>query len=750
MKKKWFLLTLMMVFVFFLTGVNAQKPIPNGSLEIKLPAEDETYFYNGNNRVLNRSQYPIALYQVNFKVFAATPELMARQYLLANKAVLGLTDFDIDNNLLLHQSKTDDGGTTVRLRQVYKAIEVNKNAEITIHINNQQVVDFVMNGFRHSINLDNTIPGITANTARQVTVDHLGITGAISFESNGLMVLRNNSQDYLVYKVVIACDQPVGEWESFVNAQTGTLLKLEDISCYTHKGRYQKKKPAIPERLQVNGTGYVYLPDPLTTAITTYAGNYVDNSDATNASLDAQRVSVSLLDITLNAGTYSLVGPYAAIRDFEAPSNGLFTQATSTFNFTRFDNAFEAVNTYYHIDAAMRYLNTTAGLTVMPYQYTGGVRFDPSGLSGADNSHYLSSSGSLAFGEGGVDDAEDADVIIHELGHGVHDWITAGGLSQVNGLSEGTGDYFAGSYSRAIGIWPTANAAYNWTFNWDGHNPFWGGRVLNYAAVYPGGLVNQIHTDGQIWATANMKIWDDIGRVRADKVFWRGLGVTNSSASQNDAANAVFAMATNLGYTSIEKTAIYNRYTAAGYTLPALVLPVKILSFGAEKLFNTVMVKWSVINETKGSIYTIEKSEDGRNFTRLKNVPAIADNRANDYSVSDNQPNTGINYYRLKETLTDGQTSFSDIIAINYNKKQLLQISPNPAKQLVNVSCNGLSGSTTMVIRDAVGKVLLQKKFTNITALTEMIDISSFSAGIYFVRITNNDKVMSRQLTVVK
>ena len=23
--------------------------------------------------------------------------------------------------------------------------------------------------------------------------------------------------------------------------------------------------------------------------------------------------------------------------------------------------------------------------------------------------------------------------------------------------------------------------------------------------------MNQIHTDGQIWATANMKIWDDIG-----------------------------------------------------------------------------------------------------------------------------------------------------------------------------------------------------------------------------------------------
>ena len=114
------------------------------------------------------------------------------------------------------------------------------------------------------------------------------------------------------------------------------------------------------------------------------------------------------------------------------------------------------------------------------------MQVDPSGFNGADNSHYLSGSGRLAFGEGGVDDAEDADVIIHELGHGLHDWVTDGGLSQVNGLSEGTGDYAAGSYSRAIGFWSPSDAAYSWTFNWDGHNPFWDGRILNYSASYPG------------------------------------------------------------------------------------------------------------------------------------------------------------------------------------------------------------------------------------------------------------------------
>ena len=42
----------------------------------------------------------------------------------------------------------------------------------------------------------------------------------------------------------------------------------------------------------------------------------------------------------------------------------------------------------------------------------------PHGFNGADNSSYSPGTGRLQFGEGGVDDAEDSDVVHHELGHG--------------------------------------------------------------------------------------------------------------------------------------------------------------------------------------------------------------------------------------------------------------------------------------------------------------------------------------------
>ncbi len=578
------------------------------SPEILLAPENDASRFEGNKRILNRTGFPAAIYNGDFRVEAGHPETQARQYLDANRTLLGLSSDDI-KNLNLHHIRTDDAGTVVRLRQMWKGLPVNKNAEITIHINRANVVDFVMNGFEYGVRIEDVSPLIPAEAARSQVADRLG--NAYDETAKGtsdLMILHHQKLDHLVYRVSFISDAPVGEWEAFVDAKTGSLLKLEDVALYRRSKRSNDSNAVL-----ATGTGNVFDPDPLTTAMAAYGGSYVDGSDANAAVLTAQLKNVTLPDITLNAGTYSLVGPYAEIRDFEAPNKGLFTQASATFNFDRNADAFEAVNTYYHIDSMMRYLNTTLGLSIMPYQYAGGVRFDPSGLNGADNSHYISGSGSLAFGEGGVDDAEDADVIIHELGHGLHDWVTVGGLSQVNGLSEGIGDYIAGSYSRFKGYWTSGQPAFDWTFNWDGHNPFWGGRVLNYSAIYPGGLTGAIHTDGQIWATANMKVWDDIGGQKTDKAFWSGLAMTNATTNQNDAANAVFTAATNLGYTLAERTAMRNRYIAAGYTIPAIPTAANASVSGRVLTANGSGIRNAVVTlvDASGTVRTARTSTFG-------------------------------------------------------------------------------------------------------------------------------------------
>ena len=508
---------------------------------------------------------PLALYGVNYPVAAGSPEEMARQYLSANAAQLHLKSNTLDD-LVYRVMRQGPSGTVVRFTQQVAGVPVYQ-AEIAVHINNQNRVTAVTSQYKEGAALNSVAPTLAAADAHRLAVDYLTAQAPFHFDTTTLVVYHNanNGETRLAHQIRLEPSDPLGYWELLVDAHSGEFIKVINLAAEADDG----KSPQM-----VDGTGFVFDPDPLSSAQATYGdAGFTDGNDATTPQMDAQRFSVTLKDIQFDGANYTLIGPWAEVQDFESPFYGLFPQPTSTFNYNRFDNAFEVAHTYYHIDNIMRYLNITLGLSIEPSAYPGGVRFDPHGLNGDDNSHYLGGSQRVAFGEGGVDDAEDADVVIHELGHGLHDWVTNGGLSQVNGLSEGIGDFVAQSYSRSLNQWDPGDPQYHWVFSWDGHNPFWNGRITNYGAVWPGGLVGQVHTDGQIWATCMMKVWNAIGRDLTETAHWEGIGMTNSSSNQNVAANAVFQAAIDLNYPTPTLQSMRTQMVTCGYTLPEVPVP---------------------------------------------------------------------------------------------------------------------------------------------------------------------------------
>lgn len=320
-----------------------------------------------------------------------------------------------------------------------------------------------------------------------------------------------------------------------------------------------------------NVIGNVYDPDPLSVANATYdfdvncPTGFCDNDDSDSTELTAQLRERPLCGIKNENGTlYSLTGPYAQIVDVEEPFNGLFEQSSDDFRYTRGQDVFEAVNCYFHLDQAMRYVNHILGIKAMPTQYNGGIKFDPHYLD-EDNSYFDLNHEILYFGTGGVDDGEDGEVIVHELGHAIHLWLTDGELSRVTGLSEGFSDYFASSYSRAKGLWTPDQPEYNWVFKWDGHNEFFSGRINNDDRIYPKDLIDNNHIDGQIWSSCNMEIWEAIGRFKSDTAHLLGISATNSQSNQEDLANAVYLASKDLGYTDDEINVIKDIYVARGY-----------------------------------------------------------------------------------------------------------------------------------------------------------------------------------------
>lgn len=481
----------------------------------------------------------------------------ARAYLSSQAAALGLNSPELTDlaHVFTHASSF---GSVERFEQRVQGVPV-YNAEIALTVLDSGEVTYVYNGYQPGLELASTMPALAPAAARAIAMDEIGTTGPFRHDQAQLTVFADKAGTHLAYQVELVPTMGIsGSFEVIVDARTGSILQSRNRAQY------------------VNGSGMVFNPDPLTSANAAYGLGITDANDADSTQVNAQRQSVTLLDITQAGGNFSLVGPYAQIVDVEAPMKGLFTQPTSTFNFTRSQDGFEAVNAYYHLDRFLRYLDLTLNLNAMPIQYSGGVKFDPSGENGADNSHYDPITGELVYGEGGVDDAEDADVIIHELGHGLHDWVTGGNASTGDGLSEGVGDYFAQAYSRAMGLLTASSPAYQWTYSWDGHNEYWEGRVTNYPATYPSGLTGAIHDDGQIWATANMNVYDVLGAAKTNTLMIEGLAMTGVNSTQEDAAQALLQAAFNLGYAQTEIHSAYLAYQAAGYSVTEPMPPTQI------------------------------------------------------------------------------------------------------------------------------------------------------------------------------
>ncbi|SMC79337.1 T9SS type A sorting domain-containing protein [Moheibacter sediminis] len=504
-------------------------------------------------------------------------ESAAKRWIIQNSNELGLkSHHDTDLNF----SRKGSAGETLRFQQMIQGVPVFQS-EIVVHFNNKGAVTYTSESLQKEAANISVTPALSAQTAMQTAKTALNLQGQITDEQNKLYVLQTeNNETKLVYRVVLSSFDTPGNWEAMIDAQNGNVISIKDIAIYYHgkdghdHGNHRHDhEPPIKSTVNTvaTGTGYIFNPDPLSQTGSNYGGQYTDGNDATNASLDAARTLVDIPELELAGGMYKLKGTYAEIKELEAPTTGLFTQASNAFLFNRNEQGFEAVNAYWHVDKSMRYINETLGIECLPMTNGGVVWFDPHGLGGDDNSYYTN--GRLVFGEGGVDDAEDADVIIHELGHGIHDWMTNGSLSQVNGLSEGSGDYWAQSYSRDLNQWEESDPQYQWVFNWDGHNPFWQGRTTGYNATYPGGLTGQIHTDGQIWATSLMRIWDRIGREKTDRAFLEGLALTNSSTNQQNAARAVRQAALDMvgqfGFTCADIIVMTEEFTQTGYNMPA-------------------------------------------------------------------------------------------------------------------------------------------------------------------------------------
>jgi len=289
------------------------------------------------------------------------------------------------------------------------------------------------------------------------------------------------------------------------------------------------------------GSGQVFLPNPVADL---QDQSLTDQKDADYAALQPAYHVVTLTNLD---GSGYLRGDWANIRG-ETGDPAFST--INEFIYGRDDDRFEQVMAYYWVTEAQKYIQSLGfGSIRRPINMESqDIRINQLGY---DNSFSWDKKDYLRFGKGGVDDAEDAEVILHEYGHAMLDSQSTpfgafGASPEAGAIHEGFGDYWAVTVSDVIA--PTDDPAC--VADWDSVSYTSGTphclRRVDTNLHYPEDLNGRVHHDGQIWSRALWDIRNALGHMQADTIILEAHFSFPHDASMPAAAEAVVNAAQSL------------------------------------------------------------------------------------------------------------------------------------------------------------------------------------------------------------
>ncbi len=315
-----------------------------------------------------------------------------------------------------------------------------------------------------------------------------------------------------------------GATTAYVDAGTGRILKT--VSSPQMDSQLSHKPSSL------RGRGRVFDPNPV---VALQNENLADHNDSASAVPKSAYRTVALPRLD---HSHSLVGRWVKI-----VNRNLARSKTNRYLYYRSNDRFEQVSAYHAVDAEQNYLQSLGFHDVNAQQQKVKVDAFPD-----DNSFYNPATQKISLGRGGVDDAEDPEVVWHEYGHAIQSdqVLDFGWTQQAKAIGEGFGDYMAVTMSQLTAK-DTKLTPLACVMDWDAtaYTPKAPHclRRTDLNLIYPKNLTGEPHADGQIWSRA---LWDmnrELGRNKATKIIieaqsWMNPKVTMPTAAQITVATA--------------------------------------------------------------------------------------------------------------------------------------------------------------------------------------------------------------------
>jgi hypothetical protein len=232
--------------------------------------------------------------------------------------------------------------------------------------------------------------------------------------------------------------------------------------------------------------------------------------------------------------------------------------------------------------------------------------------------------------------------------------------------------------------------------------------------------------------------------ISPDNSTWTQIGAaTDLHFGMNVPNGVVYGMAVASANNSVLSTGTIDNFSVHVST----PLPVVLLNFSAKNINQDhVLISWATSMEHLSDHFEILKSEDNNSFQVIDNVKAVGESQTPQYySVNDNNPAPGMNYYRLKEIDKDGKFYYSPIVSVKFDAAQGFDMYPNPAEGFTNI--NSWRGPILEInVYDVTGK-LYQSITSSRGQSTYKLNTAELSKGLYIIRVKTAKGVSEQKLS---
>jgi hypothetical protein len=218
----------------------------------------------------------------------------------------------------------------------------------------------------------------------------------------------------------------------------------------------------------------------------------------------------------------------------------------------------------------------------------------------------------------------------------------------------------------------------------------------------------------------------------------------------NSSATLIFPIITRYPNPTGDYAATFNVNSFSTFYIhpnryPFSPLPVELVSFTGWNQGSVNILKWVTASELNTSYFEVQHSTTSNNWEAIGRQKAAGNsNTPLTYDFTDNNPQIGVNYYRLKMVDNNGTFKYSNVINIQndrVNVNEFSRVYPNPTSGNLTVEIlSTILYNTEISVLDILGRNLLDNPATLTKGLnTLQFNFSHLPKGTYILRFSDTD-----------